>query len=585
MAVLERLWRSLAARARPTGGVLPPTRKSQTRDLGIRTPPLPARVTLLLEDGRDQPWREVQPIVKPGQYVRAGEPVARAVGHLALPVHASISGHVSALFMHDESAPDGQHRPAVVIDADGASQHQWLPALDWQAALPDEIIQRIADAGIAGMGGGGFPAHLKIRAARQASIDTLVVNAAECEPYLSVDDQTLRLHADRVLSGAAMVARATGAAAIVIGIEDDKPEAASAVRDRLGELPCPARLEVIPTRYPSGGERQLIERLLGRRLSTGQLPVDAGVLCHNPGTLAAIHDAVALGKPMIERTLTLAGRALDRPGNVTARLGTAIEHLLIDAGLDRARLSRVIEGGPMMGQAISSLSQPITQTTNGLIAADETELPTPPPARPCIRCGDCQPACPAGLAPQQLWWHAQAGEDQKAEANGLFDCIECGACDYVCPSHLPLASGFGEAKQRLRTARAESARADQARHRFEARQAREQREAAEREARRQARRQAAARRGQQRDATSGSKETSAGAKGAATAPDVRGLRIAQAAAKAAARKAEKALERAAQQQESADVLADLETQLNIAREHLAAADARLKTARQEETRS
>ena len=583
MAVLERLWRSLAARARPTGGVLPPTRKSQTRDLGIRTPPLPARVTLLLEDGRDQPWREVQPIVKPGQYVRAGEPVARAVGHLALPVHASISGHVSALFMHDESAPDGQYRPAVVIDADGASQHQWLPALDWQAALPDEIIQRIADAGIAGMGGGGFPAHLKIRAARQGSIDTLVVNAAECEPYLSVDDQTLRLHADRVLSGAAMVARATGAAAIVIGIEDDKPEAASAVRDRLGELPCPARLEVIPTRYPSGGERQLIERLLGRRLASDQLPVDAGVLCHNPGTLAAIHDAVALGKPMIERTLTLAGRALARPGNITARLGTAIEHLLKDAGLDRARLSRVIEGGPMMGQAIGSLDQPITQTTNGLIAADAAELPTPPPARPCIRCGDCQPACPAGLAPQQLWWHAQAGEDHKAEANGLFDCIECGACDYVCPSHLPLANGFGEAKQRLRTARAESARADQARHRFEARQAREQREAAEREARRQARRQAAARHGQQRDASS-AKDSSADTKGTASAPDVRGLRIAQAAAKAAARKAEKALERAAQQQQSADVLADLETQLDTARQHLAAADARLKAARQEETR-
>ncbi|WP_348826435.1 electron transport complex subunit RsxC [Halomonas sp. RT37] len=583
MAVLERLWRSLAAGTRPAGGVLPPTRKSQTRDLGIRTPPLPARVTLLLEDGRDQPWREVQPIVKPGQYVRAGEPVARAVGHLALPVHASISGHVSALFMHDEADAGGQHPPAVVIEADGASQHHWLPPLDWQGAAPDEIIQRIADAGIAGMGGGGFPAHLKVRAARQAGIDTLVVNAAECEPYLSADDQTLRQHTDRVLLGAAMVAHATGAASIVIGIEDDKPEAASAVRARLNELPCPARLEVIPTRYPSGGERQLIERLLGRRLTSDQLPVDAGVLCHNPGTLAAIHDAVALGKPMIERTLTLAGRALARPGNVTARLGTAIDYLLQDAGLDRARLSRVIEGGPMMGQAIESLDQPITQTTNGLIAADATELPTPPPARPCIRCGDCQPACPAGLAPQQLWWHAQAGEDHKAEANGLFDCIECGACDYVCPSHLPLANGFGEAKQRLRIARAESDRADQARHRFEARQAREQREAAEREARRQARRQAATRRGQQRDASS-AKDSSADAKGTASVADVRGLRIAQAAAKAAARKAEKALERAAQQQQSADVLADLETQLDTARQHLAAADARLKAARQEETR-
>ena len=237
----------------------------------------------------------------------------------------------------------------------------------------------------------------------------------------------------------------------------------------------------------------------------------------------------------------------------------------------------------MMGQAIGSLDQPITQTTNGLIAADAAELPTPPPARPCIRCGDCQPACPAGLAPQQLWWHAQAGEDHKAEANGLFDCIECGACDYVCPSHLPLANGFGEAKQRLRTARAESDRADQARHRFEARQAREQREAAEREARRQARRQAATQRGQQRNASS-AKDSSADAKGTASVVDVRGLRIAQAAAKAAARKAEKALERAAQQQQSADVLADLETQLDTARQHLDAADARLKAARQEETR-
>lgn len=576
MSTRERLRRWLGLGGSCAPGIRPDTRKAQTRDLGIRRAPLPPEVSLALNDNSHKPWAETLLEVNDGDWVRAGQRIARPVGHLALPMHAPISGRVNlpgaaAITSTREHASDA---PGIVIVAEGCQQILTMRPLAAKQASPEQIFERIAEAGIAGMGGAGFPAALKARAAHRAGIDTLLINAAECEPYITADDALLRHDAEKVVSGALILARATGATRIVAGIEDDKPEAAEALSAALAMSTLPTDVVIIPTRYPSGGERQLIDRLLARRMTPQQLPVDVGVLCHNPATLAAIHDAVILGLPAITRIVTLAGQALSAPGNVEARVGTPAATLLADAGLDTSRLAKLIDGGPLMGHQRSLASAATTPTTHCLIAATEQELPSPPPPSPCIRCNDCVPACPAGLAPQQLWWHTRVEDDERAKAHGLLACIECGACDYVCPSHLPLAASFGEAKRRLRVADAERARADQARARFDARKERMQREHDEREARRQARKAALRRPAPKTPADDHAPTSSAPA-------DLRSLRIAQAAAKAALRKAEKALERAAQQQQPSEVLADLESQQSTAREHLEAANAQLAAARQE----
>ncbi|MGQ7249933.1 electron transport complex subunit RsxC [Halomonas sp. V046] len=556
-------------------GIHPPARKASTKDVALRTAPLPRRVVLALDRG---PGRLPQPLVEVGQYVRTGECIAKADGHLSSRLHASISGHVVEITGAQAGTGAGPYNAlSIIIEGDGQDTSAWLAPLDWRSTSAQALIERLEQAGIAGLGGAVFPSHLKSEAARHAGVDTLIVNAAECEPYITADDVTLRTHPDLVLEGAAMLARTSGAQRIIIGIEDDKPEALAALEEAIaaGRLEGPTpHLRVVTTRYPSGGERQLVETLLGRRVPSRGLPADVGALVHNPGTLVAALRAVRDGQPLIERVVTLTGSALTRPGNVIARLGTPLAELLIDAGLVAERLERLIQGGPMMGQALASAETGLGKACNCLIATGADELPPPPPEQPCIRCGACEPVCVAGLQPQRLLWHARGQEADKAQALGLFDCIECGACDYVCPSHIPLAAYFRGAKTELRSREAEAARADHARHRFEWRQARQAREQAEKQARREARKR-----------TLASHSPSAVDAPPSTAPDLRGLRIAQAAAKAAVRKAEKALERAAQQQEDARMIEDLETQVATARENLSTADAQLASARGEGTRS
>ncbi|MDR5866017.1 electron transport complex subunit RsxC [Halomonas koreensis] len=557
------------------GGITPPTRKARATRAPLREAARPARVVLPLAQHAGAP---AEPCVRVGQRVRTGEPVARAAGLVSAEVHASVTGRVAAL--EERPLHDGSRGPCVVIDAEGEDDWWTLPSLDWRATDDDALLARLDASGVVGLGGAAFPAQVKARIRELHEVDTLVVNAAECEPYISADDLLLRHHAAEVLEGARMMARLAGAARILVGIEDDKPEALAALEAALaasGHDDTPAEIRVIATRYPSGGERQLIKRLLGREVPSGGLPADVGAHCHNPGTLRAALAAVRDGRPLVERVVTLTGEALARPGNVVARLGTPIAELLEDAGLARPALHRLVMGGPMMGRALGELDLPVVKATNCLIAATREELPDPPPEQPCIRCGACEEACPAGLLPQQLYWFARGREHDKAERFHLFDCIECGACDYVCPSHIPLAQYFRAGKDAIRARRREAARADHARHRFEFRQARLAREAAEKEARRAARKQAAAR----------PRRRPAGeAQPAEPAADLRGLRIAETAARAAERKAQKALTRAAEggEQDPA-VIADLETQLATARENLQAAEARLQAARDAEEKT
>ena len=538
------------------GGIYPPERKQRSNQAALVSAPLPMRVTLPLQQHSGQ---ASTPCVAVGEQVYVGSIIARREGMISSNLHASISGVIAAV--------SASH---IIIEGDGQDTWQRLPSLDWPHSAPAELLERLNESGIVGLGGAGFPTSVKARVVEQHVIHTLVINAAECEPYITADDLTLRHHPTEVLEGAQILAKLCGAQQILIGIEDNKPEAIKALNKALpNSQPVPVALKVVATRYPSGGERQLIKRLLNLNVPSGGLPADVGVLCHNPGTLLAALQAVRDGQPLVSRVVTLTGEALTQPGNRWVRLGTSVKELLTQAGLDQTSVAQVIQGGPMMGTPLLTLDTPVTKLTNCLIAATIAELPPAPAESPCIRCGECESVCPVALLPQQLHWYARAKDDAKMERYHLFDCIECGACSYVCPSHIPLVEDYREGKGRIRLQRIESVKAEHAKHRFEFRQARLAREEAEKQARKEAR-QAQNRRPTSHASTENSEKI-----------DLRGLRIAHAAAKASVKKAEKTLARVAQE-DPKQPLDDLEMQLATAQENLRAAELQLAQAREQQ---
>lgn len=538
------------------GGIYPPERKLRSNQAALIEATLPKRVVLPLQQHSGQP---ATPCVAPGDLVKVGSVIAKREGMISSHLHASISGTIA-----DVSTTQ------IMIEGDGRDEWQRLPGLDWRYSAPIELLERLNESGLVGLGGAGFPTHIKALAVEQHPIHTLVINAAECEPYITADDITLRHYASEVLEGAQIMAKLCNARQIIIGIEDNKPAAIEALRSALPfSQPALVELKVIPTRYPSGGERQLIKKLLDLTVPSGGLPVDVGVLCHNPGTLLAVLQAIRDGQPLVSRVVTLTGEAVASPGNRWVRIGTSINELLTHAGLNQATLSQVIQGGPMMGTPLLTLDAPVTKLTNCLIAATIDELPQAPDESPCIRCGECESVCPVALLPQQLHWYARAKDDTKMEHYHLFDCIECGACSYVCPSHIPLVDDYREAKSRLRLQRIEAEKAEHAKHRFEFRQARLAREEAEKQARK------AARQAQQQRPASNTTASSE------KKVDLRGLRIAHAAAKASVKKAEKNLSRVAQE-DPKQPLDDLEMQLATAQENLRAAELQLAKAREQQ---
>lgn len=470
------------------GGVHPPEHKTDSSEAAIRVAPLPPRLVLPLSQHAGAP---AEPVVAVGERVLKGQLIAKAKGAVSANVHAPSSGIVTAIELRPVQHPSGLEQPCIVIDTDG--RDEWIAhagIADWQSRDPAELVALFREAGIAGMGGAGFPTAVKV--APRKPIDQLVLNAVECEPYITADDRLMRERARDVVEGLKILRHILKPREVLVGIEDNKPQAIAAMRQAVDGTGM--EVVVVPTKYPSGGEKQLIENLTGKEVPSGGLPADVGVVCCNTGTAHAVFRAIAHGEPVISRITTLTGDALARRGNVEALIGTPVIDLLRDAGLDERKLHRLVMGGPMMGFTLQSPAVPAVKTTNCLIAASAAQLPDPAPEQPCIRCGACAEACPASLLPQQLYWFSKAGEFDKAQDQHLMDCIECGACAYVCPSSIPLVQYYRYAKGEVRKKQTEERKSDRAKQRFEARKARLEAEHAEREARRKARAEAAKKR-------------------------------------------------------------------------------------------
>lgn len=470
------------------GGIHPIPNKHQSTSAPIQQAGLPDQLVLPLQQHVGSP---AETRVQPGDRVLKGDCLADAIGSMGVPLHAPTSGVIESVLRMPVPHPSGLLDWCVVLIPDG--EDAWTeryPMADYRSRKIPEVLARVRDLGIVGLGGAGFPTSVKLRSPGEKKVKTLVLNGAECEPYITADDRLMREKAAEVVEGVQIMAWLLKPERCVIGIEDNKPEAIAALQGAAGNSGI--EIAVIPTKYPSGGEKQLIHILTGLEVPYNGIPADVGVVCQNVGTAVAVCRAVLHGEPLISRITTLAGQALAQPANYEVLLGTPISHLLTRARLDPNRLERLIMGGPMMGFTLQTDSVPVVKTTNCVIAAAPGELDEPPPEQPCIRCGACAEACPMELLPQQLFWYARSEEFDKAEHLNLFDCIECGACSYVCPSSIPLVQYYRFAKGEIRTQRIEQIKSDQARERFEARQARLEREQAEKEARRRERAQAAA---------------------------------------------------------------------------------------------
>ncbi|MCP1622603.1 electron transport complex subunit RsxC [Pseudomonas nitroreducens] len=469
------------------GGLTLPANKQQSTAMPIQQPPLPRRLVLPLQQHIGEP---AVPCVDVGQHVLKGQLIAEAGSAISAALHAPTSGTVIGISEQPYPHSSGLSAPAIVIDSDGADEWAELkPESEYVSLSGTELLQRIRQAGIAGLGGAGFPTAAKLASRARDDLHTLIINGAECEPYISADDLLMRERAAELVQGIEVLMHILQPQQVLLGIEDDKPEAIAAVQAAVGERPI--RLQAVPTRYPSGGERQLIQLLTGREVPSGGLPADIGMLCVNVGTAVAVADAVLRGRPLISRITTLTGAALARPCNVEALFGTPVSELLEFAGLDSAKLDRLLLGGPLMGDSLPSLNVPLIKSANCLLAATREELPAPAPAMPCIRCGDCAQVCPASLLPQQLYFFAE--DHQQLLAHNLFDCIECGACAYVCPSSIPLVQYYRASKGEIRELELRQLKAEQWRLRFEQRQERLRREEEQRAADRLARQERAAR--------------------------------------------------------------------------------------------
>ncbi|MFM4984505.1 electron transport complex subunit RsxC [Aeromonas veronii] len=460
------------------GGIHPADNKLQSSQSPVVDAGLPPRLIIPL---RQHAGPAGDLLVQVGDKVKKGQPLTRYAKGRVVPVHASTSGTITEIGNHTVAHPSGLGDLCVILTPDG--EDEWGERNgkpDYWNLERGELLERIQQAGVAGLGGAVFPTHSKLDGRGQLT-EILIVNGLECEPYITTDDRLMQQYADEIMDGIRVLKHLLKPKLTLIGVEDNKPEAIEQLTRHATDEDV--LVKTVPTKYPSGGAKQTIELLTGRQVPKGGRAVDIGIMVLNVATVFAIKRAIIDGEPLIERIVTLTGDSFKKPGNAWVRLGTPVRWLLQRFELQPEAEQRVIMGGPMMGFTLPHAMVPVVKATNCLLAPTQAELPAPGPEQPCIRCSACADACPATLLPQELYWYSRAKEYDKAEKLNLMDCIECGACAWVCPSEIPLVQYYKIAKDDIREARAEAEKAERAKQRFEAKQARFEREKAAREAR------------------------------------------------------------------------------------------------------
>lgn len=426
------------------GGIHPPDSKSLAADRPLERLPLPLELTISMSQHLGAP---AIPCVAVGDRVITNQKIAAQKGPISADIHAPCCGTVKAL-LPAAPTPGGRQAPAIVITTDPGDNSRdttLTPMNEWTRASHNALVDRICAAGIVGMGGAGFPTAVKIFPPADKPIDTIILNGAECEPYLNGDNRNMIEHAREIVTGCLIMRQILGANHIRVAIEENKPQAMAEMEKALTGIEGDVAILPLHPLYPQGSEKQQIFSATGRTVPMGGLPMDVGCVVENVGTVYAIYDAVVNGNPLTWRTITVSGEAVSRPSNFIAPIGTSFRDLVSACDGAKDKIAKIISGGPMMGFAVPSLDIPMTKTSSGLLLFGPDQI-HPFSSNPCINCGRCVEACPLRLMPNEISMAVEADDIELAEKRNVMDCFECGACTYVCPAHRPLVQHHRRAK-------------------------------------------------------------------------------------------------------------------------------------------
>jgi electron transport complex protein RnfC len=431
----------------PKGGVHPPEYKELTEHLAIETFPTPDEVDILLIQHFGAPC---EALVKKKDEVSEGDLIGEVESGLGANIHSSVTGTIRNI--GSATSAVSVSSPAITIKTDPeAKPREYMPS-DWKELSKEELLSRVKSAGIVGIGGAGFPTHVKLNPPPEAGVDTLIINGAECEPYLTTDHRVMLEHAQELIEGTKIILTILGINACHIGIESNKMGAIEAMSKSAEEASSEGfniAVDPLEVKYPQGSEKQLIQSLMGRKVPGFGLPFDVGLIVQNIGTTKAIYDAVVLNKPLYEKVITISGKGIERPANLRVKIGTRLSDIVSYLGGTKPALAKVVMGGPMMGFAISTLDIPITKTTSGVLFLTEDEIDNQIHSQ-CIRCGWCLDACPMGLSPNDIGIYVEAGRAEDTTQFGVFECFECGCCSFVCPAKRPLVQFIRLAKMKAK---------------------------------------------------------------------------------------------------------------------------------------
>ncbi|GJM04016.1 MAG: hypothetical protein DHS20C09_00070 [marine bacterium B5-7] len=448
------------------GGIQLPPNKAISLEQPLKKAKLPSLIKIPLRQHIGLP---ALAIVKVGERVLKGQIIAKEQGSISAPIHASTSGYIKEIAEHLIPNPSGAMSPCIVIEADG--EDKWVennkPIVDFYSLSPVKIQQKILEAGVVGLGGAGFPSAVKIIPGFNLDIELLILNAAECEPFISCDETLIRHFAKDVITGIEILTHALQVDECVIAIEANKTEAINLLQETLdSNANIDIKLRLVSSLYPAGGEKQLIKSITGIEVAAEGLPVDIGVVCYNVGTAVAVKKAIIDDEPLISRIVTISGPGINQACNLEVLLGTPINEVVAQCGGYNAQYEYLIMGGPMMGFRLYDDDVPVIKTTNCLLAVDAKNNNSKIEESPCIRCDECAPVCPVKLQPQQLHWHSKEFNPERLLDYHLFDCIECGCCSYVCPSHISLVDEYRQSKNRIWDNRRNQLQADQNKQRY-----------------------------------------------------------------------------------------------------------------------